>query len=127
MNRLAFSITIAAAAAGMTGLADPLAATELKLAHFMSPKHVIHDAVMAPLAEEVAAATDGTLTIRIYPGGELGAGPQQQYMRGSTASPRSPSVYRATLRPSFPRDHADPTARHRRHPGRGHRDALERL
>lgn len=36
---------------------------------------------MTPLADELNAATDGTLTIRIYPSGELGKGPVQQYKR----------------------------------------------
>lgn len=57
------------------------AAEELTMAHFMSPNHVMHTAVMAPLAERVAAETDGDLAITIHPAGELGAGPQQQYMR----------------------------------------------
>lgn len=84
MNRMARSIAVVTALvipAAMGGLAAPLAATELEVAHFMSPKHVMHEAVLAPLAEDVAAATGGALTLRIYPAGELGAGPQQQYMR----------------------------------------------
>jgi len=56
-------------------------ALELKLAHFMSPKHVMHAQVLEPLAAELAEATGGALTIQIYPAGELGAGPQQQYQR----------------------------------------------
>lgn len=71
---LGFALT-AAAAAG---------ATELKLAHFMSPQHPMDRHVMTPLAEAVAEATDGALTIRIFPAGELGAGPNQQYRRAVT-------------------------------------------
>ena len=56
-------------------------AGELKLAHFMSPRHPMHRFVFEPLAKELAAATGGKLTIRIYPGGELGKGPKAQYKR----------------------------------------------
>lgn len=56
-------------------------ADELKAAHFMPPMHPMDRGVMTPLAEELNAATDGALTIRIYPSGELGKGPVQQYKR----------------------------------------------
>jgi len=56
-------------------------ATELKAAHFMPSMHPMDKGVMTPLAEDIKAATDGTLTIRIYPSGELGKGPVQQYKR----------------------------------------------
>ncbi len=56
-------------------------ATELKLAHFMSPKHPMDAKVMRPMAEELAKASNGKLTIRIFPAGELGKGPVQQYKR----------------------------------------------
>jgi TRAP-type transport system periplasmic protein len=59
-------------------------ATELKLAHFMSPQHPMDRNVMTPLAERVAEATGGELTIKVYPAGELGAGPNQQYRRAVT-------------------------------------------
>ncbi len=56
-------------------------ADELKAAHFMPPMHPMDRGVMTPLSEELAKATDGGLTIRIYPAGELGKGPVQQYKR----------------------------------------------
>lgn len=56
-------------------------AAELKLAHFMPPKHPMDQGVMTPLSEEINEATGGDLTIRIYPAGELGKGPVQQYKR----------------------------------------------
>ncbi len=56
-------------------------ATELKLAHFMSPKHPYHAHVFEWLGAELDAATDGELTIRVYPGGELGPGPVEQFNR----------------------------------------------
>ncbi|MGJ8527227.1 TRAP transporter substrate-binding protein [Maritalea sp.] len=56
-------------------------AAELKIAHFMPSTHPMDKGVMTPLAEQLSAATNGELTIRIYPAGELGKGPVQQYKR----------------------------------------------
>jgi TRAP-type C4-dicarboxylate transport system substrate-binding protein len=57
------------------------AAKELKLAHFMPPVHTLHQKVFTPLAEDLAKATGGGLTIKIYPSEALGKGPVQQYKR----------------------------------------------
>ena len=54
---------------------------ELKLAHFMPPLHILHREVFTPLAEDLSKATNGDLTIKIYPSGALGKGPVQQYKR----------------------------------------------
>ncbi len=56
-------------------------ADELKLAHFSSTKYHLHVEMFVPLADNLAEATGGETTIRIYPGGELGAGPVKQYDR----------------------------------------------
>ncbi len=56
-----------------------IAAEELKLAHFMSPRHVYHTAVMVPWGEEIARATNNRLTVKIYPGSQLGGKPPTQY------------------------------------------------
>ncbi|MDE0533690.1 MAG: TRAP transporter substrate-binding protein [Albidovulum sp.] len=56
-------------------------AEELKLAHFSSIKYHLHVEMFVPLSEKVAEATGGATTIRVYPGGELGAGPVKQYDR----------------------------------------------
>ncbi len=53
----------------------------LKLAHFVPPAHIVTKAVVEPLANGVSAATNGELTIQVYPGGELGKGPVEQYVR----------------------------------------------
>lgn len=57
------------------------AQTELSLAHFMPPSHTMHGGVFEPWAAQVEDITDGAVTVRIYPAGELGAGPVQQYNR----------------------------------------------
>lgn len=54
---------------------------ELKLAHFASTKYHLHNEMFVPLSEQLAEATGGATTIRVYPGGELGAGPAKQYDR----------------------------------------------
>lgn len=56
-------------------------AKELKLAHFMPPVHHLHKQMFVPLAKDLAAATNGKLTIKIYSSGALGKGPVQQYKR----------------------------------------------
>jgi len=67
----------------MLGIAAPGAAAgkELKLAHFMPPVHTLHQKVFTPLAEDLAKASGGDLTIKIYPSEALGKGPVQQYKR----------------------------------------------
>jgi TRAP-type C4-dicarboxylate transport system substrate-binding protein len=56
-------------------------AKELKLAHFMPPVHHLHKQMFAPMAKELAAATNGKLTMKIFSSGALGKGPVQQYKR----------------------------------------------
>jgi TRAP-type transport system periplasmic protein len=56
-------------------------AQELRLAHFMSPKHPMDEHMMRPWTAEVAKLSNGSLKVRIYPGGELGKGPQEQFKR----------------------------------------------
>ncbi|MEE8272520.1 MAG: TRAP transporter substrate-binding protein [Alphaproteobacteria bacterium] len=96
-------LTAALAAMAVGGPAATAAAEELSIAHFMAPQHVMHRALMAPLAEEVAAATGGALTMRIYPGGELGAGPQQQYMRAVEGVADVAFGLQGYTSPQFPR------------------------
>ena len=68
----------ASAALSIAGIAG---ADELKLAHFASINYHLHVEMFVPLSERLAEATGGETTIRIYPGGELGAGPAKQYDR----------------------------------------------
>jgi len=75
---------MALAAAVSLGSAAALSAQELRLAHFMSPQHPMDRMVMTPFAEAVAEASGGALTVRVFPAGELGSGPNQQYRRAVT-------------------------------------------
>jgi TRAP-type C4-dicarboxylate transport system substrate-binding protein len=63
------------------GVASAVSAEELKFAHFVAPQHTITPSVVEPLTNGVSQATGGKLTIRTYPGGELGKGPVEQYVR----------------------------------------------
>ena len=67
-----------AAAAVAAALAAPAAAETLRLAHWVPPAHTLTASTIVPLQEAVAASG---LEIQVYPGGELGAGPMEQYVR----------------------------------------------
>ncbi|WP_159590559.1 TRAP transporter substrate-binding protein [Chelativorans xinjiangense] len=56
-------------------------AETLSLAHFVAPAHVVTASVVEPLSKGVEADSGGDLTIQVHPGGELGAGPMEQYVR----------------------------------------------
>jgi TRAP-type C4-dicarboxylate transport system substrate-binding protein len=75
--------TVAALAAASVAalISAPAAAVEIKLAHFMSPKHPMDRFIMRPWAEEIAKLSGGSMTVRIFPGGALGKGPVAQFKR----------------------------------------------
>ncbi len=69
----------AAIAAGLAAaLAMPAGADTVKFAHWVPPAHTLTKSTIDPL---IAATKDSGLTIEVYPGGELGAGPLEQYVR----------------------------------------------
>ncbi len=57
------------------------AAQELKFANFTPPFHTVNASVIEKLNADLSAATNGAVTVRGYHGGELGAGPVEQYVR----------------------------------------------
>lgn len=70
----------------MAGLALAFSASasvaeELKFANFMPPTHPYVAGAFEPFAKAVADGTKGAVTVRLYNGGELGAGPVEQYSR----------------------------------------------
>lgn len=75
------ALALGGAGALALALAAPAAAETLKLAHFVPPAHVVTASVVEPLSKGVEADSNGDLTIQVYPGGELGAGPMEQYVR----------------------------------------------
>lgn len=54
---------------------------ELSVANFVPPQHHTNAVLFKWFGEEVAKRSNGSLTIKVYPAGQLGAGPVQQYKR----------------------------------------------
>ena len=70
------------AAISMLALTATVAtADELKFANFTPPFHTINASVIEMMNEAVSTATGGETSVRGYHGGELGAGPVEQYVR----------------------------------------------
>jgi TRAP-type transport system periplasmic protein len=76
MMKQTFLAVVAATVIGTAATAE-----ELKFANFTPPFHTINASVIEKLNTDVSAATGGDLTVRGYHGGELGAGPVEQYVR----------------------------------------------
>ena len=70
-----------AAAASLSLGAMQAAAEELSVATFIPPQHHINAFFFKWFGEEVSKRSGGSLTIKVYPAGQLGAGPVQQYKR----------------------------------------------
>ena len=73
--------TLLASAAIAVGTFGAAKAEELKFANFTPPFHTINASVIEKLNADLSAATGGALTVKGYHGGELGAGPAEQYVR----------------------------------------------
>ncbi len=59
----------------------PAVAEELSVATFVPPNHETVTGALAWFEKEITARSNGTLTMKLYPAGQLGAGPSQQYKR----------------------------------------------
>lgn len=70
-----------AMASGLALSASQTVAEELSVATFIPPQHHINSFFFDWFGKEVAKRSDGSLTIKVYPAGQLGAGPVQQYKR----------------------------------------------
>lgn len=79
ITRLALAGVIAAA--GVITPSLSAIAKELKLATFVPARHHIDKKVFRPMSAELAKQSGGKLTIKIFPGGALGAGPREQFKR----------------------------------------------
>ena len=69
------------AAAGLAFSAAAVNAEELTVATFVPPQHHTNTGMFAWFGEEIEKRSGGTLTMKLYPAGQLGAGPVQQYKR----------------------------------------------
>lgn len=74
-----FTTTLAAAALGLW--AATANAGELSFANYMPAGHPYVAGAFQPFADMVAEKTGGSVTVRVYSGGELGPGPVEQYNR----------------------------------------------
>lgn len=82
--RLATSIRLALAAVLSLGLGAASSADALRLAHFMSPLHHMQTRIFEPLAKQLSEQTDGALTVRIFPSGELSKNAAAQWRTALT-------------------------------------------
>ena len=78
LSRLA---TAVACAAAIGFSAHSAAAEELTVATFVPPQHHTNTVMFAWFAEELESRSGGTLSMKLFPAGQLGAGPVQQYKR----------------------------------------------
>ena len=73
---------LALALASTLGVAAlPANAEELSVATFVPPQHHTNTVMFKWFGEELAKRSGGELTMKLYPAGQLGAGPVQQYKR----------------------------------------------
>ncbi|CAJ1369762.1 unnamed protein product [Effrenium voratum] len=75
------SLLGAAAIALVSMMPLAVSAEELSVANFVPPQHHTNSVLFKWFGEEVDKRSGGTLTIKVYPAGQLGAGPVQQYKR----------------------------------------------
>lgn len=75
-----FSAGLALSAA-LGVVANSASAEELSVATFVPPQHHTNTGMFAWFANEIEERSGGSLTMKLYPAGQLGAGPVQQYKR----------------------------------------------
>ncbi|MEM8631111.1 MAG: TRAP transporter substrate-binding protein [Pseudomonadota bacterium] len=71
----------AGVAAALFFAAQAATAEELSVATFVPPNHETVTGALAWFEQEITERSGGTLTMKLYPAGQLGAGPKQQYKR----------------------------------------------
>lgn len=67
--------------AGQLGVSLSATAEELSVASFVPPQHHSNSVMFKWFGEELENRSGGSLTMKLYPAGQLGAGPVQQYKR----------------------------------------------
>lgn len=71
----------AGAVAAATICSTPVVSEELSVATFVPPKHSTNTILFQWFGQEIERRSGGSLTMKLYPAGQLGAGPVQQYKR----------------------------------------------
>ena len=62
-------------------MAQPALSEELSVATFVPPQHHTNTVMFKWFGEELEKRSGGSLTMKLFPAGQLGAGPVQQYKR----------------------------------------------
>ncbi|WP_321340328.1 TRAP transporter substrate-binding protein [Breoghania sp.] len=75
-----FKFTHAACVVAGLTMASTAMAEEISVGHFVPPQHVVTSSLVEPFAK-AAESNGSSLKVHVYPGGELGAGPLEQYVR----------------------------------------------
>ena len=78
IKRMALGAVLSAA---LGIFAQGAVAEELSVATFLPPQHHTNTGMFTWFADEIDKRSGGTLTMKLYPAGQLGAGPVQQYKR----------------------------------------------
>ncbi|MFP6711464.1 MAG: TRAP transporter substrate-binding protein [Rhodospirillales bacterium] len=92
------------ALSAMTASSQVMAQKTLKLASFVPPIYVLHKPIFLKLAEDLKAATNGSVGIKVYASGELGKGPVQQYQRAVKRIAEISYGLQGYTSPIFPRN-----------------------
>lgn len=80
-NQLRKAMLSLAMIGGLATTATQTIAEELSVATFIPPQHHINSFFFDWFGKEIAERSGGSLTMKLYPAGQLGAGPVQQYKR----------------------------------------------
>lgn len=80
-SKIQRTILSLALASGLTAATNSALAEELSVATFVPPQHHINAFYFDWFGKELEKRSGGSLTIKVYPAGQLGAGPVQQYKR----------------------------------------------
>ena len=81
----------------------PAVAEELSVATFMPPQHHINKNLFGWFGKEIAKRSGGSLTMKLFPAGQLGAGPVQQWKRAVEGVADITFGVQAYTAPLFPR------------------------
>lgn len=81
MKTLKFKVLAIIFGVTQLGMALHASAEELSVATFVPPQHHSNAVMFKWFGEELAKRSNGSLTMKLYPAGQLGAGPVQQYKR----------------------------------------------
>jgi TRAP-type C4-dicarboxylate transport system substrate-binding protein len=82
MNKLIKIMLTAVFVVGLSGVfSSAVQATDIKVAHWMSPKHPMDRFIMSPWVKAINKMSNGSIKAKIFPGGALGKGPVAQYKR----------------------------------------------